>query len=205
MKVEQLVEHEGDGSTPRLRHLRRLIVAGKNSLLSGSSPLWDTPTLAHISLDTSLGLRLTPLHLLPARFESIALSNHWMEQSWIEIFPSLPKINTLRHLSLALDDSLTAQHLFIAARGLKLKTLHVTTSFISEATTTTSLPEQVKNVGEGLAKAVRGKSVYLEVERVIIYGKSGSEGLGLDEEVIRALEWSTDSDESPFEDFDGSG
>jgi len=205
MKVAQLVEHEGDGSTHRLRHLRRLIVAGKNSLFSGSSPLWDTPTLAHISLDTSLSFRLTPLHLSPARFESIALSNHWMEQSWIEIFPSLPLLNTLRHLSLALDDSSTAQHLFIAARGLKLKTLHVTTSFISEATTTPSLPDQVKNVGEELAKAVRGKSVYLEVERVIIYGKSGSEGLGLDEEIIRALEWRTDSDRPPFEDFDGSG
>lgn len=60
-------------------------------------------------------------------------------------------------------------------------------------------------MGEELAKAVRGKSDYLEVERVIIYGRSGSDGLGLDEETIRTLEWRTDVDRPPFEDFDGSG
>lgn len=121
------------------------------------------------------------------------------------MFNILPTFTHLDHLSLNLDEATAARRLFDNARGLQLKILHATTSFISEATTTPLLPDQVKNVGEELAKAVRGKSSYREVETVIIYGKAGSEGLGLDEDIIRALEWRTDSDTPPFEDFDGSG
>lgn len=197
------VESEGDRSTRRLLRLRRLIVCGNR--FERRSRLYKTATIIHLSLDT-LPVRLPPLHTWPAQLETLALSDRSSAHSWTEYFPSLPLLKTLRHLSLALvRHPSTAHHLFIAARGLKLKTLHLTTSFISKAKPALSLPGRVENVGEELAKAVRGKSDYLEVERVIIYGRSGSDGLGLDEETIRMLDWRIDVDRPPFEDFDGSG